>query len=155
MRYRGRKAKPLIDWDTIDFVVGTREDVTRTDIHRPCHRCGHDVFTSRQYPERISMICDVCALAIAEEEEAAGRKMNATLSPTFEEDILNALDPWRRVIDAVAESPPATKNALVPAKRPAAPASDAAVQSKRSLPASRRRSRPRSSGGTGQRSTDR
>lgn len=153
MRYRGRKAKSLIDWDTIDFVVGTRDDVTRTDIHRPCHRCGHDVFTSRQYPERISMICEVCALEIAEEEEAAGRKMTATLSPTFEEDIINFLDPWRRVVESGAIPPPPTKNALAPTKSPAAPTKDPSTPSKSALPSSRRRSRPRS--GTGDRTTNR
>lgn len=153
MRYRGRKAKPLIDWDTIDFVVGTRDDVTRTDIHRPCHRCGHDVFTSRQYPDRIQMICEVCALEIAQEEEAAGRKMTATLSPTFEQDIINALDPWRRMVEAGPVTPPPTKNTLAPTKSPALPANDTAAPSKSSLPSSRRRSRPRS--GTGQRTTDR
>jgi len=120
MRYRGRKATSAIDWDKIDYVVGTRDDVTHTGIERPCRRCGHSVFTSRHYPERVSMVCEVCALEMAKEEEAKGEPMQATVILPTREDILNALDPWRRMVEAGAPPPkatPETKNTLAPSRR--------------------------------------
>ena len=96
MKYRRRKATPAIDWDSIDFVVGTRADVTRTGIKRPCSRCGEDVFTSRRYPERVSMICEYCALEIVEEEEAAKRSpATDQAKPAADRSLL---DPWQRTL---------------------------------------------------------
>lgn len=120
MRYRGRKAKSFIDWDSIDYVVGTRDDVTSTGIHRPCHRCRQDVYTSRQYPERVAMICDVCALAIAEEEARTGGETTATIAgPPPAHDVASALEPWRRMVEAgsTASTAAPTKNALVAGRR--------------------------------------
>jgi hypothetical protein len=76
-RYRRTKPRPKpsevdgVDWTEVDYIVGTRDDVTQTGIHRPCTRCQHDVFTSKQYPETVPMICEVCALALAVEENEA------------------------------------------------------------------------------------
>jgi hypothetical protein len=96
MNYQRRKAHPAIDWSGIDFVVGTRDDVTMTGIKRPCSRCGHDVFTSRRYPAKVPMMCEVCALALAE-EDAARRSPRATRGTVTSEEGLAALDPWQRV----------------------------------------------------------
>lgn len=92
MRQRGQKPAPPIDWSTVDYVVGTRADVTRTGIHRPCSRCQEPVFTSRRYPIAVAMICEVCALELVEAEAAA-----ADAAATAEPDPLldPALDPWR------------------------------------------------------------
>ena len=95
MRYRGRRAASMIDWSTIDYVVGTRADITRTGIKRPCSRCGEDVYTSRHYPERVAMICEYCALALAEEE--AAERPPATNQGGVTGPLL---DPWGRTVRA-------------------------------------------------------
>ena len=74
-RYRRTKPKPIlpptdsVNWNEIDYIVGTRDDVTHTGINRPCNRCGLDVYTSRHYPRHVPMICEVCALEMVEEEQ--------------------------------------------------------------------------------------
>jgi len=116
MRYRNSKAKPLVDWSTVDFVVGTRADVTMTGIQRPCARCEQAVFTSRCYPDDVAMICEVCALAIAIEEAA---EQPASTDPAIGPAPQTLLDPWRRV---AAPSPRAskrpTRRRLAPKPRP-------------------------------------
>jgi hypothetical protein len=77
IRYRRKQRTPLVNWDEIDYVVGTRDDVTHTGIKRPCAQCGKDVFTSRRYPDKVPMICEVCALKLAVEERAAERAAQA------------------------------------------------------------------------------
>ncbi len=135
MRYRGRRAASMIDWSTIDYVVGTRADVTQTGIKRPCSRCGEDVYTSRRYPQKVSMVCEHCALAIAE-EEAAAEQSAATGQPGPTEqpaptDLLVApaapapplgplLDPWQRTLQAP------TRSARAPGRRRLRPRPDAA-----------------------------
>ena len=57
------KKHPPIDWKEVDFVVGTREDITYTGIKRPCSDCGVDVYTSKMYPFDVRMLCPECALA--------------------------------------------------------------------------------------------
>lgn len=54
------KEDPPIDWSEIDAVAGTRTDIFRTGIKRPCMRCGADTFTSQPYPAAVSFICEVC-----------------------------------------------------------------------------------------------
>ncbi len=54
------KPEPPIDWSEIDAVAGTRTDIFRTGIKRPCMRCGADTFTSQPYPAAVSFICEVC-----------------------------------------------------------------------------------------------
>jgi len=116
MRYHGRKAKSFVDWDGIDYIVGTRDDVTHTGITRPCHRCQEAVYTSREYPNRVPMICDVCALAMAEEEQAAGRSMSAQLG-TGAQPLASLLDPWHRA----DQEPPPPRDTLLPSKRRSRP----------------------------------
>ena len=52
--------EPPIDWSEIDAVAGTRTDIFRTGIKRPCMRCGADTFTSQPYPTGVNFICEVC-----------------------------------------------------------------------------------------------
>jgi hypothetical protein len=86
-----------IDWSTIDYVVGTRTDVTRTGINRPCSRCGEPVFTSRRYPAHVSMICEYCALIMVEEEQAAEEAASPTTAkPESVTGLEPLLDPWQR-----------------------------------------------------------
>lgn len=81
-RYHRTKPKPSgVDWTEVDYIVGTRDDVTRTGIHRPCTRCTHDVYTSKTYPETVPMICEVCALELAVEENEAEEKGKAKAAP--------------------------------------------------------------------------
>jgi hypothetical protein len=96
-RQRRHRPAPDIDWDTIDYVVGTRADVTRTGINRPCSRCGEPVFTSRHYPDKVSMICEYCALVMVEEEQAAEQDDDAAKRPEPIAGIEPLLDPWQRV----------------------------------------------------------
>ena len=100
MRYQGRRAKSAIDWDTIDFVVGTRADVTGTGINRPCSKCGHPVFTSRSYPERVSMVCEHCALEIAREQEATDAAPDVRVTGAAKRPVASLLDPWGRAVRA-------------------------------------------------------
>jgi hypothetical protein len=58
-----------IPWEEVDAVVGTRADLTRTGIKRPCSRCGQDTFTGRVYPDDVPLVCEQCAVGLAEEEE--------------------------------------------------------------------------------------
>lgn len=118
MRYQGRKAKSFVDWDRIDYVVGTRDDVTQTGIRRPCQRCRHDVYTSRSYPDRVAMICEVCALAMAQEEAAAGRA-TLPISRPGAHALAGPTDPWQRL--AAASPPP--RDGLLPSRRRARPRS--------------------------------
>ncbi len=87
-----------IDWSTIDFVVGTREDVTFTGIHRPCARCGQAVFTSRRYTIEVALVCEYCALELVEEDRKSGKSQDDALPFTTS----GWSDPWRR---APAPSP--------------------------------------------------
>ena len=100
-RYRRSRASSTIDWSSIDYVVGTRQDVTFTGIKRPCSRCDHDVYTSRRYPAYVNMICEYCALELAEEERSTVTGPGP--GPT--------LDPWRRV------AAPRTRGGRTPGKR--------------------------------------
>ena len=137
MRYRGRRAASMIDWSTIDYVVGTRADVTRTGIKRLCSKCGEDVYTSRRYPQKVAMVCEYCALAIAE-EEAATEQSAATEQPGRAEQsgpTEQPALPEPRVAPAAPASPPGPL--LDPWQR-ALPA-----QTRSARPPGRRRLRPR------------
>ena len=60
---RPKPPNPLdgVNWDEIEYVVGTRLDVTFTGRKRTCSKCGHDVFfRDRGYPRHIPVLCDVC-----------------------------------------------------------------------------------------------
>jgi hypothetical protein len=133
MRYRGRRAASMIDWSTIDYVVGTRADVTRTGIKRPCSRCGEDVYTSRRYPQKVAMVCEYCALAIAE-EEAATEQLGPFVQPALPAPRLAPatpaappgplLDPWQRTLQAQTRSARRAQGA--PGRRRLRPRPDAA-----------------------------
>lgn len=55
-----------------DRVVGTREDLSFSGFKRPCIHCGADTYTSRTYPRRLEIVCEVCFLAEYEVEDAPG-----------------------------------------------------------------------------------
>jgi len=68
---RTKPPDPLagVNWDEVDYVVGTREDVAFTGMKRRCSTCGHDVFfRDRGYPRRIPVLCDICFQALPDEE---------------------------------------------------------------------------------------
>lgn len=97
-RRRTRKRAPgidtTIDWSQIDYVVGTRADVTRTGINRPCTRCTLPVFTARRYPHDVAMVCEVCALELVEEERAVGERAAEAPAAIRRNEPLP--DPWQR-----------------------------------------------------------
>ena len=68
---RAKLPNPLagVDWAEVDYVVGTREDVSFTGIKRRCSRCDHDVFfRDRGYPRHIPVLCDACFNDLPDEE---------------------------------------------------------------------------------------
>ncbi len=85
---------PDVDWSTIDFVVGTREDVTHTGINRPCARCKQAVYTSRRYPIAVALVCEYCALELVDEDRKSGKSYDDALPFASGGDW--AADPWRR-----------------------------------------------------------
>lgn len=91
---------PDIDWSTIDFVVGTREDVTRTGINRPCARCKKAVFTARRYPIEVALVCEYCALEMVDEDRKSGKSLDDALP--FASGADWADDPWRRGTGRIA-----------------------------------------------------
>lgn len=115
-RRRGKKADPSaqlaaelierlrppadVDWSTIDFVVGTRDDVTRTGINRPCARCKQAVFTSRRYPIIVAMVCEYCALELAEEDRGSDSAFDDALP--FTSGGAWSTDPWLRGTGRIA-----------------------------------------------------
>jgi hypothetical protein len=57
-----QQQRQRINWASVDAVVGTREDLSRSGIKHPCQGCGLDVYTGAfPYPEGISYLCEVCA----------------------------------------------------------------------------------------------
>jgi len=85
---------PDMDWSTIDFVVGTRDDVTHTGINRPCARCKQAVYTSRRYPIAVALVCEYCALELIDEDRKSGKSLDDALP--FASGGAWASDPWRR-----------------------------------------------------------
>ena len=68
---RPKPPNPLdgVNWDEIEYVVGTREDVSFTGMKRRCSKCGHNVFfRDRGYPRRVPVLCDVCFGDLPDEE---------------------------------------------------------------------------------------
>ncbi len=96
MHHRRKRQQPFpdIDWSTVDYVVGTRDDVTLTGIHRPCSRCGQSVFTSRRYPIEVAMVCEVCALELVEEDRKSGKALDDALPFSSGGEWMS--DPWGR-----------------------------------------------------------
>ena len=117
MQHRRKKQPPFseIDWSTVDYVVGTRDDVTRTGIHRPCSRCGHSVFTSRRYPIEVAMVCEVCALELVEEDRKSGASNRDALP--FTSGGGWAVDPARRPAGTPARRRGPRKLATPPPKQ--------------------------------------
>ena len=115
MHHRRKKQQPFpdIDWSTVDYVVGTRDDVTLTGIHRPCSRCGLSVFTSRRYPIEVTLVCEYCALELVEEDQKTGASKQDALP--FTTGGWN--DPWRRT---PVPSPRRRTRKLAPPRKPPA-----------------------------------
>jgi hypothetical protein len=122
VHHRRKKQQPFpdIDWSTVDYVVGTRDDVTLTGIHRPCSRCGQSVFTSRRYPIEVAMVCEVCALELVEEDRKTGASNRDALP--FASGGAWATDPTRRPVG----SPARRRGPRKLGTRPAPPAGDGA-----------------------------
>lgn len=94
------RPSPDIDWATVDVVVGTREDVTRTGINRPCARCTQPVFTSRRYPIAVALVCEYCALDLAGDDRTRASADGDALPFASGGDW--TADPWRRGTGRVA-----------------------------------------------------
>ncbi|GAA5154347.1 hypothetical protein GCM10023321_26010 [Pseudonocardia eucalypti] len=47
-------------WDTVDRVVGSREDITGAGKRALCVECQRPVFTSDGTPDDVPVICNVC-----------------------------------------------------------------------------------------------
>jgi hypothetical protein len=58
------------EWASEDYVIGSRDDYLQTGVKRPCCHCGEPVFTSRQYPKGVPMICEECAAEVFLKEGA-------------------------------------------------------------------------------------
>jgi hypothetical protein len=63
-----------IDWESVSFVVGQREDKLPHPLPEPlfrrtCARCSAETYTETEYPLDVPVLCNVCAAAVAKDAE--------------------------------------------------------------------------------------
>ena len=54
------EAERTRDVAEVTMAIGTRHDRSFSGVQSACAHCGAATFTSRPYPQRIKIICEIC-----------------------------------------------------------------------------------------------